>query len=122
EIPTENMIGTEGRGFLIAMKTLDAGRLGIGACSVGGAKEMLELAVNYATQRKQFGQEISKFQAVQFMISDMTTKIYAMESMLYRCASKYEKGEEISQEAAMVKLFCSEQVSEVADMTLQIHG
>ncbi|MCZ7601305.1 MAG: acyl-CoA dehydrogenase [Ignavibacteriales bacterium] len=122
EIPSENMIGTEGRGFLIAMKTLDAGRLGIGACSVGAAKEMLELAVSYATQRKQFGQEIAKFQAIQFMISDMTTKIYAMESMLYRCAAKYERDQDISQEAAIVKLFCSENVSEVADMALQIHG
>ncbi len=122
EVPAENIIGTEGRGFLIAMKTLDAGRLGIGACSVGAAKEMLELAVEYANQRKQFGQEIAKFQAIQFMIAEMTTKIYAMESMLYRCAAKYENGEDVTQDAAMVKLFCSEQVSEVADMTLQIHG
>lgn len=122
EVPEENMIGIEGRGFLIAMKTLDAGRLGIGACSVGAAKEMLELAVEYANQRKQFGQEIAKFQAIQFMIAEMTTKIYAMESMLYRCAAKYENGEDITQEAAIVKLFCSEQVSEVADMALQIHG
>ena len=122
EVPDENMIGLEGRGFLIAMKTLDTGRLGIGAASVGAAKEMLKLAVEYANQRKQFGQEIAKFQAIQFMIADMTTKIYAMESMLYRCASKYDEGKEITQEAAMVKLFCSEKVSEVADMALQIYG
>lgn len=122
EVPEDNIIGTEGRGFINAMKTLDAGRLGIGACAVGASKEMLEMAVNYANQRKQFGQEIAKFQAIQFMIAEMTTKIYAMESMLYRCAEKYENGEDVSQEAAMVKLFCSEQVSEVADMALQIHG
>ncbi|MDZ7763590.1 MAG: acyl-CoA dehydrogenase family protein [Melioribacteraceae bacterium] len=122
KVPKENMIGKDGRGFLIAMKTLDAGRLGIGASSVGAAKEMLELAVTYANQRKQFGKEIAKFQAIQFMIAEMTTKIYAMESMLYRCASRYDEGKDISQEAAMVKLFCSEQVSEVADMALQIHG
>lgn len=122
EIPEENMIGQDGRGFLIAMKTLDAGRLGIGASSVGAAKEMLKLAVDYANQRKQFGQEISKFQAIQFMIADMTTKIYAMESMMYRCAEKYDQGKDVSQDAAMVKLYCSEQVSEVADMALQIHG
>jgi len=122
EVPEENIIGHDGRGFLIAMKTLDAGRLGIGAAALGAGKEMLKLAVEYANQRKQFGKEIAKFQAIQFMIADMTTKIYAMESMLYRCAAKYEKGEDISQEAAMVKLFCSEQVSEVADMALQIHG
>lgn len=122
EIPDENVIGQVGRGFLIAMKTLDAGRLGIGAGALGAGKEMLRLSVEYANQRKQFGQEIAKFQAIQFMIADMTTKIYAMESMLYRCAAKYENGEDVSQEAAMVKLFCSEQVSEVADMALQIHG
>lgn len=122
EVPSENMIGAEGRGFLIAMKTLDAGRLGIGACSVGAGKEMLDMSVKYSNQRKQFNQPISKFQAIQFMISDMTTKIYAMESMLYRTAAKYDKNEDISQEAAMVKLFCSEGVSEVADTALQIHG
>lgn len=122
KVPKENMIGQDGRGFLIAMKTLDAGRLGIGASSVGAAKEMLELAVIYANQRKQFGKEIAKFQAIQFMVAEMTTKIYAMESMLYRCASRYDEGKDISQEAAMVKLYCSEQVSEVADMALQIHG
>ncbi|MDX1701262.1 MAG: acyl-CoA dehydrogenase family protein, partial [Melioribacteraceae bacterium] len=83
-IPPENIIGEEGRGFTIAMKTLDAGRIGIGACSLGAAKEMLDLSVNFANERKQFDQLISKFQAIQFMIADMTTKIYAMEAMLYK--------------------------------------
>jgi len=122
EIPLENIIGTDGRGFAIAMKTLDAGRIGIGAASVGASKEMLRLSVDYAKQRKQFDQPISKFQGIQFMLSDMTTKIYAMESMLYRAAEKYDQGKDVMQEAAMVKLFCSEAVSEVADMALQIHG
>lgn len=122
EVPLENIIGTDGRGFAIAMKTLDAGRIGIGAASVGAAKEMLRLSVDYAKQRKQFGEPISKFQGIQFMLSDMTTKIYAMESILYRAAEKYDAGLDVMQEAAMVKLFCSEAVSEVADMALQIHG
>jgi alkylation response protein AidB-like acyl-CoA dehydrogenase len=122
EVPEENMIGTEGRGFLIAMKTLDAGRLGVGACCLGASKEMLELSVEYANQRKQFDQAISKFQAVQFMISEMTSKIYAMESMIYRAAEKYENNFDITQDAAIVKLFSSEAVSEVADLSLQIHG
>lgn len=116
------MIGLDGRGFLIAMKTLDAGRLGIGACCVGAAKEMLELSVNYAEQRIQFDQPIAKFQAIQFMIAEMSTKIYAMESMLYRTAQKYDQGKDITQEAAMVKLYCSEGVSEIADKSLQVHG
>ncbi len=122
EVPQENIIGSDGRGFAIAMKTLDAGRIGIGAASVGAAKEMLRLSVEFANQRKQFGQPISKFEGIQFMISDMTTKIYAMESVLYRAAEKYDNKDEVMQEAAMVKLFCSEAVSEVADMALQIHG
>lgn len=122
EVPEENMIGTEGRGFLIAMKTLDAGKLTVGACSLGAAKEMLELTVQYANQRVQFDQAISKFQAIQFMIAEMTSEIYAMESMLYRVADKYEQGMDISQDAAILKLFSSEAVSEVADLALQIHG
>lgn len=121
-VPPENMIGTEGRGFAIAMKTLDAGRIGIGACSLGAAKEMLKICVQFAEERKQFGKPISKFQAIQFMIADITTKIYAMESMLYKVAEKYDNGKDVMQEAAIVKLYCSEAVSEVADMALQIHG
>ncbi len=121
-VPNENMIGKEGRGFLVAMKTLDAGRLGIGACSVGAAKELLEMSVKFAKERQQFDQPIIKFQAIQFMIAEMTTQIYAMESMLYRAAEKYDEGKEISQDAAIVKLYCSEAVSEVADKALQIHG
>ncbi len=121
-VPAENMIGTDGRGFLIAMKTLDAGRLGIGACCLGAAKEIMELSVEFANQRKQFNQQISKFQAIQFMISDMATQIYAMESMLYRAAEKSDLGGDITIDAAIVKLFCSEAVSEVADKALQLHG
>ncbi len=122
EVPKENMIGDDGRGFLIAMRALDAGRLGVGACSLGASKEMLRLSVEYAKNRSQFGQNIIKFQAIQFMISEMTSKIYAMESMLYRAAKNYELHKDIAQEAAIVKLFCSEAVSEVVDLALQIHG
>ncbi len=122
EVPRENMIGDEGRGFIYAMKTLDVGRLGVGACCLGAAKEMLKLATEYATQRKQFDQPISNFQAIQIMLAEMNTTIYAMESMLYRAAKKYDEGKDIAEEAAMVKLFCSEGVSDVADKALQIHG
>ncbi|MFH0735068.1 MAG: acyl-CoA dehydrogenase family protein [bacterium] len=122
EVPKENLIGDDGRGFLIAMRALDSGRLGVGACSLGASKEMLRVSVEFAKSRNQFGQSIIKFQAIQFMISEMTSKIYAMESMLYRAAKNYELHKDISQEAAIVKLFCSEAVSEVADLALQIHG
>lgn len=122
EVPAENMIGIEGRGFLIAMKTLDAGRLGVGACCVGASKELMELSVEYAKQRKQFDQPIINFQALQFMIADMATKIYTMESILFRAADKYGEGVDVSQDAAIVKYYCSEVVSEIADMAIQIHG
>jgi alkylation response protein AidB-like acyl-CoA dehydrogenase len=122
EVPAENMIGIEGRGFLIAMKTLDAGRLGVGACCVGASKELMELSVEYAKQRKQFDQPIINFQAIQFMIADMATKIYTMESILFRAADKYGEGSDVSQDAAIVKYYCSEVVSEIADMAIQIHG
>ena len=121
-VPPENIIGVDGRGFLIAMKSLDCGRLGVGACCLGASKEMLELGVLYAKQRKQFDQNIVNFQAIQFMISEMTSKIYAMESMLYRVADKYDNDIDITQDAAIVKLFASEALTEIADMALQIHG
>ncbi|MGE5399020.1 MAG: acyl-CoA dehydrogenase family protein, partial [Ignavibacteriales bacterium] len=122
EIPKENIIGTEGRGFLIAMAALDCGRIGIGACCLGAAKEMLELSTKYANQRKQFSKSISQFQAIQFMLAEMAAKIYAMESLLYRAAKNYDDKKDIVQEAAIVKLFCSEAVTEIADKALQIHG
>ena len=122
EVPEENIIGEDGKGFLIAMHALDSGRLGIGACCVGAAKEMLETATKFANNRKQFNQNISKFQAIQFMLAEMATKIYAMESLLYRAAKNYDDNKDIALEAAMVKLYCSEAVSEIADKALQIHG
>lgn len=121
-VPEENMLGQEGKGFLVAMATLDAGRLGIGACCVGAAKEMLEAATQFATRRKQFDKSISQFQGVQFMLAEISTKIYAMESLLYRAAQNYDDKKDISFEAAMVKLFCSEAVSDITDKALQIHG
>ncbi|NUN69315.1 MAG: acyl-CoA dehydrogenase family protein [Bacteroidetes bacterium] len=122
EVPAENIIGVDGRGFLVAMETLNSGRLGLGAACFGAAKEMLEISVQYSKQRKQFGEPISKFQAIQFMLSDMATRIYAMENMVYKAAFKHDNHEDITLDAAIVKLFCSEAVSEIADQALQIHG
>ena len=121
-IPKENMIGTEGRGFLIAMKTLDAGRLGLGAACLGAAKEMLEMSAKYAKERVQFDQPISNFQAIQFMLAEMGTMIYAMESILYRSAVDYDLKKSISLHSAMVKLFCSESLDKIVDYAVQIHG
>ncbi len=122
EVPKENIIGQDGRGFLIAMKTLDAGRLGLGACCLGASKELLEISTKYSKQRKQFGEPIGRFQAIQFMLAEMATKIYPMESIVYRTAKMYDDKEDVSQEAAIVKLFCSEAMVEIADKALQIHG
>lgn len=122
EIPKENIIGADGRGFLIAMSTLDAGRLGLGACCLGASKELLEISTNYSKQRKQFNQTISNFQAIQFMLADIAAKIYSMESIIYRTATKYDDKEDITKEAAIVKLISSEAMADIADKALQIHG
>ncbi len=121
-VPKENLIGQDGRGFLIAMKTLDAGRLGLGACCVGTAKELIEMSARYAKERKQFDAPIANFQAVQFMLAEMWTTVYAMESVVYRTAADYDAGKKISTQSAAVKLFCSEGLDKVADMAVQIHG
>ncbi len=121
-IPKENLIGTEGRAFILAMKTLNAGRLGLGACCLGASKELLEMSVQYSKQRKQFDQTISNFQAIQFMIAEMATMIYAMESMVYRTAIDYDLKKDVSKASAIIKLYCSESLDKIADYAVQIHG
>ena len=122
EVPKENIIGCDGKGFLIAMTTLDSGRLGLGACCLGASKELLEISTKFAKRREQFGKSISKFEAVQFMLAEIAAKVYAMEGIVYRTAQKYDDKKDTSLEAAIVKLFCSEAMAEVADKALQIHG
>lgn len=121
-VPKENIIGIEGRGFIIAMKTLDAGRLGLGAACLGASKELLEMSVRYAKERKQFDQPIANFQAVQFMIAEMATLIYATESIVYRAAVRYDTKELLSRESAIVKLVASETLDKCVDYAMQIHG
>jgi alkylation response protein AidB-like acyl-CoA dehydrogenase len=121
-VPKENMIGEEGRGFLVAMKTLDAGRLGLGAACTGAAKEMLEMSAKYSKERKQFDVPIAQFEAIQFYLAEMAALVYAMESMVYRTAFLYDGGQPISRQAATVKLFCSESLDKVVDLAVQIHG
>ncbi len=121
-IPQENLIGKDGRGFLLAMKTLDTGRLGLGAACLGAAKELLEMSTLYAKEREQFDQTISHFQAIQFYLAEMATMIYTMESMVYRTAVDYDLGKNVSRQSAMVKLYCSESLDKIADLAVQIHG
>ncbi|SHG00803.1 acyl-CoA dehydrogenase [Desulfacinum infernum DSM 9756] len=125
-VPRENVIGGEamvGQGFKTAMKVLDKGRLTMGASAVGTAEKLLELSIDYAKQRVQFGKPIAEFQAIQFMLADMATQIYAARNMLYHAAwLRDQRGTAVVKEASMVKLFCTEMVNRVADMAVQIHG
>jgi len=121
-VPAKHIIGKPGMGFLTAMKTLDMGRLSLGAGCVGSAQFMLEKAIAYAKERVQFGKPIAAQQAVQFMLADMATEIYAGRNMLYYGAWKADRGERFSIEAAMVKRYCSDMAIHVVDRVLQIHG
>lgn len=121
-VPNENVLGQVGLGFLTAMKILDKGRLFLGAAALGAAKEAYELAVNHATQRKQFGKPIAEFQAIQFYLADMATKIYAMEQMVYHAAWLMEQGESVTMAGSMIKLWATEESSWIINKSLQIHG
>src|SRR3989339_222918 len=121
-IPKENIIGEDGRGFLIAMHTLDTGRLGLGAACLGGMKELLELSTLYARERKQFNEPIANFQAVQFMLADIAAMIYVSESLVYRTANDYDNKTMNPRQAAIVKFVVSELLSKCADLAMQVHG
>lgn len=125
-VPKHNVVGGEtgvGQGFKTAMKTLDKGRLCMGASALGSAQRLLELSVEYAKQRVQFGKPIAEFQAIQFMLADMASQIYAARQMLYHAAwLRDKKGTAVIKEASMVKLFCTEMAGKVADMAVQLHG
>lgn len=122
EVPKENLLGKEGEGFKIALSTLDGGRIGIGAQAVGIAQACLDESIEYAKQRQQFGRPISSFQAIQWMLADMATRIEAARLLVYNAAYKKDKGERVSKEAAMAKLFASETAVEAAIKAVQIHG
>ena len=126
QVPKENVIGGEamiGQGFKTAMKTLDKGRLTMGASALGSAQALLDLSLDYAKQRVQFNKPIARFQAIGFMLADMATQIYAGRQMLYHAAwLRDTRGTSVIKEASMVKLFCTEMANRVADMAVQIHG
>ena len=122
KVPADDVIGTVGMGFVTAMKTLDMGRLSLGAGCVGSSQFMLEKSIAYAKERVQFGKPIAKQQAVQFMLADMATEIFAGRNMVYHGAWKADRGERFSIEAAMVKRYCSDLAIHVVDRALQIHG
>jgi acyl-CoA dehydrogenase len=122
-VPASNLIGgVEGVGFKTAMKVLDKGRLHIAAVCVGAAERMLNDALAYALERKQFGQPIAEFQLVQAMLADSRTEIYAARSMVLDAARRRDIGADVSMEASCCKLFASEMCGRVADRAVQIHG
>jgi len=122
-VPASALIGgVEGIGFKTAMKVLDKGRLHISAVSVGAAERMLDDALQYAVERKQFGQPIASFQLIQAMLADSKAEIYAAKCMVLDAARRRDQGENISTEASCSKMFATEMCGRVADRCVQIHG
>jgi len=130
-IPEANVLGQVGAGFRVAMSTLAAGRMTLGAGCIGGSVTAMEESVSYAKQRVAFNQPIAKFQAIQFKIADMAVGLHAMRTLVYDLAGKADAAaagsptvspEDFSRQTAIVKLFCSEVSHDIADEAVQIHG
>ena len=121
-VPAENLLGEEGTGFRTFMKTLDGGRISIGAMAVGLAQAAYDSAVSYAAQREQFGQPIGKFQAIQFKLADMATQIEAARHLVYTAARLRDAGESTTKYSAMAKLFASEVSMLCTNEAIQIYG
>ncbi len=122
-VPRGNILGKEGEGFKLAMQVLEAGgRVSLAAMCLGAAKELVDMSVKYAGQRVQFKQKINQFQGIQFMLAEMTSLTYAMESMVYRTAWMMDQGLNVMREAPVCKLFSSEALNNIAALAMQIHG
>ena len=121
-VPEVNRLGEEGLGFKIALTLLDGGRIGVAAQAVGIAQGAYEAALKYSKERVQFGKPICEFQAIQWMLADMATRISAARLLTYQAALKKDSGEAFTLEASMAKLFASETAVFVADRAVQVHG
>ncbi|MFO8033511.1 MAG: acyl-CoA dehydrogenase family protein [Desulfohalobiaceae bacterium] len=121
-VPEENILGKPGDGFHQMLQTLDGGRLSIGAMGLGGAQGAYEQALAYAKKREQFGQPISKFQAVAFKLADSATEIECARNLLYKACWLRDKNRAFAKEAAMAKLYASEVMNRVVNHAVQIHG
>ena len=126
-IPKDNLLGQKGKGFNIAMHTLDGGRIGIAAQALGIAEGALEATIEYVKERKQFGRSIAQFQNTQFQLADMATKVEAAKALVYKAAMKkaeYQTNPKVSYsvEAAMAKLYAAEVAMEVTTKAVQLHG
>ncbi|ADC90861.1 acyl-CoA dehydrogenase family protein [Mageeibacillus indolicus] len=123
KVPVEDRLGAEGMGFINAMKTLDVGRLGVAAQSIGVAGGALELSIQYAKERKQFGKPIAKFQAISFMLAEMATKLEAARQLTYHAAELKDRNDKnAGRYCSMAKLFASEVCNEICAKAVQIHG
>ena len=122
-VPQENLLGAEGEGFIGSLKILDGGRISIAALGLGMARGALDAAIKYAKQRKQFGQPISEFQAIQFKLADMATQVEAARLLVYQAAWLADQNNaRFTCESSMAKLFASEVAVQVANECVQIHG
>lgn len=121
-VPAQNLLGNEGEGYKQFLTILDGGRIGIAAQALGIAKEAMKRSVIYAQEREQFGRKIGEFQAIQFKIADMATKIKAAEELIYSAAEQKQNGQPYILQAGMAKLFATETATEVANQAIQIHG
>ena len=121
-IPSENLVGKEGDGFIDAMRVLDGGRISIAALALGIAEGAYEAALKYSKQRKQFGKPISEFQGIQWKLADMATEIEAAKLLTFRAASMKDAGLKTTQESSMAKLYASEVAVRCANEGVQIHG
>lgn len=121
-LPAEAILGRQGDGFRQMLSTLDGGRLSIGAMGLGGAQGAFELALRYAQERKQFGQALYEFQAIQFKLADMAMEIEAARNLLYKACWLKDNGRPYGKQAAMAKLYCSEVMGRVVSEAVQVHG
>jgi alkylation response protein AidB-like acyl-CoA dehydrogenase len=121
-VPAENVLGEPGKGYKIAIETLNEGRIGIGAQMIGLARGAWEYALKYALERKQFGKPIADFQGIQFQIAQMATEIEAARLMVYNCARMKDAGVPFVKEAAMAKLFASQVAERVTSLAIEIYG
>ena len=122
KVPKENLLGEVGKGYKVAIETLNEGRIGIGAQMLGLAQGALDVAVKYAQERKQFGQPIANFQAIQFQLAQMATEVMALRMMVYNVARMKDAGMSFLKEAAMTKLYAPQVAERVASMAVEILG
>ncbi len=122
KIPANAQLGPEGQGFRVAMQTLDEGRVSLSASAIGIAERAVEAGRQYAMTRRAFGKRIGDFQGIQWMLADSAVEIYAASTMLLDACDRHARGDDISREASMLKLFASEKACDIADRMIQLHG